>query len=64
VCERKEKKKKAFLGKPQRDRSPGRPRCRQKDNTCALKKQGGRMWTAFIWFRPGTGGREKNFRFP
>jgi hypothetical protein len=46
-----------LVGKPERKRSLGRPRCRWEDNSKVdLEKMGCGGLTGLIWLRIGTGG--------
>jgi hypothetical protein len=46
-----------FVGKPERKRSLGRPRCRWEDNIkVELGKIGWVVLTGLVWFRIGTSG--------
>jgi hypothetical protein len=46
---------KTLLGKPEGKKSLGRPRRRWRTILeWNLRKQGGKVWTGFIWFRIGT----------
>jgi hypothetical protein len=49
---------KIMVGKPEGKRPLRRPKCRCEDNIkMALRNEGRRQWTRFIWLKIGTRGR-------